>query len=167
MKHRSLFLPTVVALLALGCHGAPDTNSHLPPTSTNTMKFPLQKTEQEWRQQLTPEQYRVLRQAGTEMPFSGKYWDTHEPGVYRCAACGEVLFRSTEKFDSGCGWPSFYDLADQKKVILREDDSLGMHRTEVLCAHCGGHLGHVFEDGPAPTGPVSYTHLTLPTNREV
>lgn len=114
--------------------------------------FPVQKPDEEWRKQLTPEQYRVLRQAGTERPFTGKYWDTKEPGIYRCAACGEVLFTSGEKFDSGCGWPSFYDLADKGKVILREDNSFGMHRTETLCANCGGHLGHVFDDGPKPTG---------------
>jgi peptide-methionine (R)-S-oxide reductase len=116
------------------------------------MKFPVQKTDAEWKKELTPEQYRVLREADTEMPFTGKYWDTHEPGVYRCAACGVVLFKSDDKFDSGCGWPSFSDLAEQKKVILREDDSLGMRRTEVLCANCGSHLGHVFDDGPKPTG---------------
>lgn len=144
------------ALLAAGCNAAPPSNNSSTPqptdSRTNTMKFPVQKTDAEWRQILTREQYHVLRQAGTEMPFTGKYWDTHEPGVYRCAACGEVLFRSDDKFDSHCGWPSFSDLADRKKVILRDDYSLGMHRTEVLCAHCGGHLGHVFDDGPQPTG---------------
>jgi len=116
------------------------------------MKFPVTKTDAEWRQELTPEQYRVLREADTERPFTGKYWNTKEPGVYRCAACGEILFTSGTKFDSGCGWPSFYDLAAAKKVVLREDDTVGMHRTEVLCAQCGGHLGHVFDDGPKPTG---------------
>ena len=121
--------------------------------STNSiMKFPLQRTEAEWRKILTPEQYHVLREAGTERPFTGKYWNTKEPGVYRCAACGEVLFKSDDKFDSGCGWPSFSEIAAQGKVIAREDDSLGMRRTEVLCANCGSHLGHVFDDGPAPTG---------------
>jgi len=116
------------------------------------MKFPIEKPDEEWRRQLTPEQYNVLRQAGTERPFTGKYWNTKEPGVYRCAACNEVLFKSDTKFDSGCGWPSFYDLAEKGKVILREDASHGMRRTEVLCSHCGGHLGHVFDDGPKPTG---------------
>lgn len=116
------------------------------------MKFSIEKPDEEWRQQLTPEQYHVLRQAGTERPFTGKYWNTKEPGVYRCAACNEVLFKSDAKFDSGCGWPSFCDLAEKGKVVLREDHSHGMHRTEVLCARCGGHLGHVFDDGPKPTG---------------
>ncbi|HEU5397070.1 MAG TPA: peptide-methionine (R)-S-oxide reductase MsrB [Verrucomicrobiae bacterium] len=101
---------------------------------------------------MTPEQYQVLRRAGTERPFTGKYWDTTEPGAYRCAACGEILFKSDAKFESGCGWPSFSDLAAANKVVLREDNSFGMRRTEVLCAHCGGHLGHVFDDGPQPTG---------------
>ena len=123
-----------------------------PATMNPTMKFPVTKTDAEWRKELTPEQYRVLRQADTERPFTGKYWNTKEPGVYRCAACGEVIFTSNTKFDSGCGWPSFYDLAAKNKVILLDDDSLGMHRVEVRCAHCGSHLGHVFTDGPKPTG---------------
>jgi len=122
-------------------------------TDTNsTMKFPLQRTETEWRKILTPEQYHVLREAGTEPAFTGKFWNTKEPGVYRCAACGEILFKSDDKFDSGCGWPSFSEIAAQGKVIARDDSSLGMHRTEVLCANCGSHLGHVFDDGPKPTG---------------
>jgi len=152
---------TITCLAALfagaGCNASPTNEAALTSVSTNstsnqTMKFPVTKTDAEWRQELTPEQYRVLREADTERPFTGKYWNTKEPGVYRCAACGEVLFTSATKFDSGCGWPSFYDLAAEKKVVLREDDTLGMHRTEVLCAHCGGHLGHVFDDGPKPTG---------------
>jgi len=121
-------------------------------TPGHIMNFPVTKTDAEWRQQLTPQQYHVLREAGTERAFTGAYWDTKVPGVYRCAGCGQVLFTSDTKFDSGCGWPSFSDLASLKSVIIRDDDSLGMHRREVLCAHCGGHLGHVFDDGPAPTG---------------
>lgn len=116
------------------------------------MTFPFHRTEEEWRKILTPEQYRVLREADTERAFTGKYWKTDEPGVYRCAGCGAVLFTSKDKFDSGCGWPSFSDLASSKSVISRDDDSFGMHRTEVICAHCGSHLGHVFDDGPQPTG---------------
>jgi methionine-R-sulfoxide reductase len=147
----------VAALIAVaaGCHGAP-TNNAAPAivnsTTNQTMNFPVTKTDAEWRKELTPEQYRVLRQADTERPFTGIYWNTKEPGVYRCAGCGAILFTSKDKFDSGCGWPSFSDLASSKAVILREDDSLGMHRTEVICANCGSHLGHVFDDGPAPTG---------------
>lgn len=113
---------------------------------------PVVKADEEWRQALTPEQYRVLRQAGTERAFSGRYWDHHETGRYQCAGCGSELFGSNTKFESGCGWPSFWDAADPDRVEMREDRSYGMVRTEVLCRRCGGHLGHVFDDGPAPTG---------------
>jgi peptide-methionine (R)-S-oxide reductase len=142
------------ALFAGGCGtGAVNDTPKLNPSITNsTMKFPLQRTEAEWRKILTPEQYHVLREAGTERAFTGKFWNTKEPGIYRCAACGEVLFKSDDKFDSGCGWPSFSEIAAQGKVIERRDTSHGMIRTEVLCANCGSHLGHVFDDGPAPTG---------------
>jgi peptide-methionine (R)-S-oxide reductase len=112
----------------------------------------VKKSDEEWRQALTPEQYRVLRQAGTERAFTGKYWNNHETGRYQCAGCGTELFTSDTKFDSGCGWPSFWESADPDKVEMREDRSLGMARTEVICRTCGGHLGHVFDDGPAPTG---------------
>ena len=101
---------------------------------------------------MTPAQYDVLRRAGTEPPFTGEYVYNKDSGSYRCAACGAVLFTSNDKFDSGCGWPSFSDLAAKGTVVEREDDSFGMKRTEVLCANCGSHLGHVFDDGPAPTG---------------
>ena len=113
---------------------------------------PVTKSEEEWRKSLTPEQYRVLRQAGTERPFTGKYWNNHETGQYQCAGCGAELFTSGTKFDSGCGWPSFWEAADPEKVEMREDRTYGMVRTEVLCRTCGGHLGHVFDDGPEPTG---------------
>lgn len=108
------------------------------------------KTEDQWKAELTPEQYYVLREKGTERAFTGKYWNTKTPGVYRCAGCGEVLFSSQDKFDSGCGWPSFSEKSG--KIDEHTDTSFGMVRTEVTCAKCGGHLGHVFEDGPAPTG---------------
>jgi len=110
------------------------------------------KTEEEWRRELTPEQYRVLREKGTERPFSGEYDHTFDGGVYRCAGCGAELFRSDEKYDSGCGWPAFSAPASEDVLSLEEDRSLFMRRTEVLCASCEGHLGHVFPDGPAPTG---------------
>ncbi len=116
------------------------------------MPAKIQKTEEEWRRELTPEQYRVLREKGTERPWSGVYNDAKEPGVYRCAGCGAELFRSDEKFESGSGWPSFFAPASEEAVETEEDNSFFMRRTEVLCATCGGHLGHVFDDGPNPTG---------------
>lgn len=110
------------------------------------------KSDEEWRRELTPEQYRVLREKGTERAFTGAYYDHHEEGVYRCAACGEKLFSSDEKYDSGCGWPSFSAPAAEDKVRMETDTSHGMTRTEVLCRSCHSHLGHVFDDGPQPTG---------------
>jgi peptide-methionine (R)-S-oxide reductase len=112
----------------------------------------IQKTEQEWREVLTPEQYHVLREKGTERPFSGEYEDTTTPGLYRCAACGQELFLSETKFASGCGWPSFHAPKEVGRVEESEDTSHGMRRIEVTCSRCGSHLGHVFPDGPRPTG---------------
>ncbi len=113
---------------------------------------PVIKTDAEWRKQLTPEQYRVLRQKGTEQAFTGAYWNHHEEGTYKCAGCGTPLFGSGTKFDSGCGWPSFYQPTAGANIAAQLDLSHGMRRTEVLCSRCGGHLGHVFNDGPRPTG---------------
>ncbi|WP_343217338.1 peptide-methionine (R)-S-oxide reductase MsrB [Chthonomonas sp.] len=115
-------------------------------------KEKIVRSEEEWRKILTPEQYYVLRQAGTEPAFTGKYYKNHETGVYACAGCGEVLFTSDTKYESGSGWPSFWDAVDEQKLELLDDYSHGMHRIEVRCAKCGGHLGHLFDDGPRPTG---------------
>jgi len=112
----------------------------------------VERTEQQWREVLTPEQYEVTRRKGTERAFTGAYWDCHDAGTYLCVACGEALFTSEDKFDSGCGWPSFVRPASAENVEEASDTSHFMHRTEVMCSACGAHLGHVFDDGPAPTG---------------
>jgi peptide-methionine (R)-S-oxide reductase len=112
----------------------------------------IEKTDIDWRNELTPEQYHVLREKGTERAFSGEYWNDHRAGVYRCAACGNDVFESDTKFESGTGWPSFYQPASPDAVETEDDRSFFMTRTEVTCAACGGHLGHVFPDGPRPTG---------------
>ncbi len=121
-------------------------------TERSIVSTEVKRTEQEWQALLSPEQYQVLRQKGTERPFSGRYVDAKQDGIYRCAACGNELFDAGAKFDSGTGWPSFCEPANRQNVILETDASHGMVRTEVSCARCGSHLGHVFDDGPAETG---------------
>jgi peptide-methionine (R)-S-oxide reductase len=120
------------------------------------MATDIKKSDAEWREELTPEQYHILREAGTERAFSGKYWNNHEDGVFRCAACGSELFDSTTKFESGSGWPSFTEPKVAEAVETRRDISHGMIRTEVVCRRCGGHLGHVFDDGPSDQGGLRY-----------
>ena len=120
-------------------------------TTTEVNKTEVTKTDEEWRKQLTPEQYAVARKKGTERAFSGKYYKTHGAGVYRCVCCGNPLFSSDTKFESGTGWPSFYAPLAEENVKTETDNAYGMSRTEVLCRKCDAHLGHVFEDGPAPT----------------
>ena len=134
-------------------------------TEQDTQAFPVSKSEDEWRAELTPEEYAVLRKAGTERPFTGEYNDTTTVGTYSCRACGSELFTSETKFDSHCGWPSFYAPKESDAVVLKKDRSLGMLRVEVLCASCGSHLGHVFPDGyGTPTGDrycINSISLTL------
>lgn len=120
--------------------------------TTEDMTYPKAKSDEEWKDILTPFQYQVLRESATERAFTGEYFDTKDTGTYYCVACGELLFKSDTKFDSGCGWPSFFEPEKENSIVYKEDRSHGMIRTEVVCGGCGGHLGHVFNDGPAPTG---------------
>jgi len=135
----------------IGCKGESQTNP-ANGKSRKTMSTNVIKTDEEWKKVLSPEQFEVLRKKGTESPYTGKYYLHKEKGVYVCAACGEELFKSDTKFDAGCGWPSFSDVIDSTKVVYTKDKTIGMDRIEITCAKCGGHLGHVFDDGPAPKG---------------
>ncbi|MBS2035063.1 peptide-methionine (R)-S-oxide reductase MsrB [bacterium] len=136
-----------VALLLAGCAAQPGSAQTPGPHS-----FPVTHSDEEWKKQLNPEQYQILRHKETERAFTGQYYNNHDPGLYFCAGCGQLLFKSEDKFESGTGWPSFVRPAEEKSVLKETDTSWGMQRVEVECANCGGHLGHVFEDGPQPTG---------------
>lgn len=161
---RIYVLVLLTGLFSFSCGAGPDvqanSNGSIAPEpsgeatmNSNAEAFNnVEKTEEEWCRLLTPEQYRIMREKGTERAFTGAYWDNKKEGVYKCAACGLPLFGSETKFESGTGWPSFYEAVEEKSVTKKTDRSHGMVRTEVLCARCGSHLGHVFEDGPDPTG---------------
>ena len=140
-----IFLTAMVCIILAGTSCAQKKN-------TTSEKYAVVKTDAEWKKQLTPEQFQVSRKAGTENPYSGKYWDNHQKGIYKCISCGQELFSSDTKFESGTGWPSFWQPINKNCVIEKNDGSFGMDRTEVVCSRCGAHLGHVFNDGPKPTG---------------
>jgi peptide-methionine (R)-S-oxide reductase len=161
MKITGVFALMVMVVLLTACShtgaagyavGASDDKARQPEATKKGKRMKVVKTDEEWRQQLTPEEYEVARKHGTERAFSGKYWDNHEKGTYLCVACGQELFSSETKFDSGTGWPSFYKPIDKDAVDEKRDTSYGMVRVEILCSRCDSHLGHVFDDGPKPTG---------------
>jgi len=153
MSGKILVTTLVLAVCIAGLPGSSEARtSKAPPPQAKRGVERIVKSEEEWKRSLTPEQFRVLRKQGTEVAFTGKYWNQHARGLYRCAGCGLELFDSATKFDSGTGWPSFWAPIDKDHVSANTDGSLGMVREEVTCARCGGHLGHVFDDGPKPTG---------------
>lgn len=146
-----LFLTCVFCLGLIACSNS-QTKQSEKKEKLNEMSYEVSKSEEEWKEELTPEEYRVLREKGTERAFTGKFYDHKGDGVYVCAGCGNELFSSETKYESGSGWPSYWDVVDEGNVKLLKDNSLGMQRVEVVCGRCGGHLGHVFNDGPNPTG---------------
>jgi peptide-methionine (R)-S-oxide reductase len=146
----SVFLVGIISFAFAQTHAA--NKQKVVENNLKSKKFEITKTEAEWKKILSSEAFHILREAGTEAPFTGKYYNNHEKGTYYCAACDLPLFSSAHKFESGTGWPSFYQPIEKNKVITESDFTYGMKRTEVLCARCGGHLGHVFDDGPEPTG---------------
>lgn len=148
MRYRSLHIWIFISamMLVTSCINSQSINE------TDDMAYPNAKSDEEWKSILSPFQYQVLRESATERAFTGEYYDTRDTGIYYCAGCGDLLFRSDTKFDSGCGWPSFFEPSTEKSIVYKEDTSFGMTRTEVICGGCGGHLGHVFKDGPPPTG---------------
>jgi peptide-methionine (R)-S-oxide reductase len=151
----SLALAALLVVAGCGATGASETTDQTTGEKGEAMaehRYEVVKSEEEWRRELTPEEFEVLRKKGTERAFTGDLLEVHEDGVYVCAACGQALFASETKFDSGTGWPSFYQPIDEDAVATETDRAWGMRRTEVLCSRCGGHLGHVFDDGPRPTG---------------
>jgi len=147
-----MVLAAVLAAGSAGCKGGRADQRPQKAQAARYMNEKVIKTDAQWRAQLTPEQYRITRQKGTEQAFTGKYWNAKQEGVYACVCCGQELFRSQAKFDSGTGWPSFWEPIQPKSVATAPDDSLGTARTEILCSRCEAHLGHVFNDGPPPTG---------------
>lgn len=145
---RSTAAASLITVVLASCSNG----QHINEPIAKNMKEKLNKTDSEWKKELTAEEYHILREKGTERAFTGDHWDNHEQGVYYCAGCHQKLFASDTKFESGSGWPSFYEPIDEENVEVKKDTSLGMVREEVVCSRCGGHLGHVFPDGPEPTG---------------